>query len=316
MRAYFLLFLSSLFFLQACATVEKPQVLAIREQKPEVSKVLAEAPKTFLKRKVAIARFTNETNYGKGLFVDENKDQIGKQAVDILSSKLAATEKFILLERADLEKINKELQMGELGNLKIPADYLILGSISEFGRKEVGEVGWFSRTKKQVAYAKVYIRLVDIHTGQVTYSQEGDGEAFSEAGSVMGVGARAGYDSSLNDKAISAAISKMVNNIVENLTDRPWRSYILSRESAGYIIAGGKSQGLMEGDVFGVYKKGEKIKNPQTNMYVELPGQLVGEIKVSQFLPGEPPNEIALASLVSGSLPSETLSDYYIQEKK
>ncbi len=38
--------------------------------------------------------------------MDENKDRIGKQASDILSAKLAATDRFILLERTDMTKSN------------------------------------------------------------------------------------------------------------------------------------------------------------------------------------------------------------------
>src|SRR5208283_3638271 len=53
-----------------------------------------------LKRKVAIARFTNETNYGRSFLLDKDINPIGKQAVDILSKKLLDTGKFILLERA------------------------------------------------------------------------------------------------------------------------------------------------------------------------------------------------------------------------
>ena len=62
-----------------------------------------------LKRKVAIARFSNETEYAKGAFYDKNNDPLGKQAVDILSSRLASSGKFILLERADADAIQKEL---------------------------------------------------------------------------------------------------------------------------------------------------------------------------------------------------------------
>lgn len=58
-----------------------------------------------LKRKVAIGRFTNETQYGKGIFYDRENDPMRKQAMDILSSKLAASGKFILLERDDLDVI-------------------------------------------------------------------------------------------------------------------------------------------------------------------------------------------------------------------
>ena len=55
---------------------------------------------------MAIARFSNETSYAKGLFYDKNNDPIGKQAVDILSTKLASLGKFILLERQDYQLIN------------------------------------------------------------------------------------------------------------------------------------------------------------------------------------------------------------------
>ena len=58
-----------------------------------------------LKRKVAIGRFSNETQYAKGIFYDRENDPMGKQALDILSAKLAASGKFILLERSDLSTL-------------------------------------------------------------------------------------------------------------------------------------------------------------------------------------------------------------------
>ena len=304
------------FFAQACATMEKPEIqpVAQTQQQPQVSKVLTDAaPKRFLKRKVAIARFSNETKYGQSFFYDSNMDRVGKQAMDIISAKLAGTDKFILLERSDLDKIGKELEIGDLPQIKIPADYLIIGSVSEFGRKDTGEVGVFSRTKKQTAYAKVNVRLVDVHTAQVVYSEEGEGEAFAETGNVMGIGGRAGYDSTLNDKAISAAISKLVSNLIANLLDKPWRSYILAYESGSYIIAGGKSQGLQTGDVFTVYKRSKKVKNPQTGMMVELPGQPIGELRVVSLTGADPNNEVALCTKVDGSIPTGNLDELYIQ---
>jgi len=234
--------------------------------------------------------------------------------MDILSARLAATDKFILLERTDIEKIDRELKMGGLSGLNVQADYLIVGSISEFGRKETGEVGIFSRTKKQTAYAKVNVRLIDIYTGQIIYSEEGDGEAFSEAGTVLGIGGRAGYDASLNDKAISAAISKLTNNIVENLLEKPWRSFVLAYQDRNYVIAGGKSQGIKEGDLFGVYQKGNRILNPQTNMYIELPGTRIGTIRVQSLVGKDPSNEISMCSVESGSIPTTGFEAVYIQE--
>ncbi len=81
-----------------------------------------------LKRKVAIARFSNETQYAKGAFYDKENDPLGKQTVDILSTKLASSGKFLLLERADYDKIMTEIdKFGNNSVQKVGADYLIIG---------------------------------------------------------------------------------------------------------------------------------------------------------------------------------------------
>lgn len=300
--------------IQACASVKPPEVKKIPESTPQVSQSLKPAERT-LKRKVAIARFSNETKYGQGFFYDENNDRLGKQAMDILSSKLTATDKFVMLERVDLVHLTKEKQMGNLDSLSIPADYLILGSITEFGRKATSDVGVFSRSKKQTAQAKVTIRLVDVQTSRIVYSEDGEGEAFSEAETVIGVGKTADYDATLNDKALTAAISKLVSNVAENLLDKPWRSYVLSHEEGNYIISGGAIQGIKVGDTFAVYKRGQKVKNPQTGILVELPGKQVGTLRVESLVPGDVMTELSICSKASGEIPTTNFHEYYIQEK-
>ena len=304
MRTIYLFFISGVFLLSSCATMTKPDVETVK-QTPKISRTIANAQpdaKKGLKRKVAIARFTNETRYGQSFFIDKDDNRIGKQAVDILSAKLLETEKFILLERADLDKINKELSMGNMQPLKNMADYVIVGSITEFGRKDVSDVGVFSRVKKQVVFCKVHVRLVDVYTGQLIYSEDGEGNAFSEAGTVLGAGSRAGYDSSLNDKAIESAISNLSSNIIEKLLDKPWRAYILAYEDGHFIISGGKSQNIKAADLFDVMQEGKKIKNPQTNMEVTLPGKKIGELKVISSLGDSPENEVSLCNLIKGDL--------------
>lgn len=315
-------FLTVLFLLcSGCATIEKPKIEKVPES-PQISKTIQHQniSKKGLKRKIAIARFTNETKYGQSFFIDQNNDKIGKQAVDILSAKLMETDKFILLERADLEKINKELKIGDYSPLKNMANYLIIGSVSEFGRKEEGKVGIFSRTKKQIAYAKVHVRLVDVATGEVIYAEEGKGESFSEAGSVFGVGARAGYDSSINDKALDAAITDLSSNIIENLLDRPWRSYILGYEDGKILIAGGKSQNITPGEKFVVLKQGKKIKNPQNGMWINLPGKRIATIESFMSIGETKNSELTFCNIKNGSLKnwidSNDFSNLYIEASK
>ena len=277
---------------------------------------VVETEEQSLKRKVAIARFSNETQYGKGLFYDKENDPMGKQAVDILSTKLAASGKFILLERTDFDLIENEMNLAGVENIqKIGADYLIIGSITEFGRKNLGESKVFNRTKTQTVEAGVSIRLVDVSTGQIIYSEEGKGMAEVSNKTTLGLGQRTDYDSTLSDKAISVAISQLVENIINNCMNRPWKAYFLSYDSDGIIISGGKSQGLEVGDTFSVVKKGKKVKNPQTGMIIELPGKIVGEIQID-FTGGDvPENEFSMVSISNGSINAEDLNNYYIREK-
>lgn len=300
--------------LQACATVGPPVTAIVPKSESEESKTISQSQRS-LKRKVAIARFSNETKYGQGFFYDAKDDRLGKQAMDILSARLTATGKFIMLERVDLSHLTNEKEISNLATMNIAADYLILGSVSEFGRRTTSDVGVFSRTKKQTAFAKVNVRLVDVKTSQIVYSEEGEGEAFSEAQTTMGIGNTADYDASLNDKVISAAISKLVNRITENLLDRPWRSYVLSSEDGKYYISGGNLQGLKEGDVFAVYKRGQLVNNPQSGKMIELPGKVVARLRVLSTIPGEVDTELSLCEKTEGELPAADFHDYYIQEK-
>lgn len=318
-----IIFTIGFFLLAGCATVQKETVHSTpKKQEVQKSKTLTVKKEKYkgLKRKVAIARFTNESRYGQSFFLDKENDRIGKQAMDILSNKLFETGKFILLERADLSKVEKELQIAKEQPLSNGADYIIVGSITEFGRKEISDVGVFSRVKKQEAFAKVHIRIVDVHTGEVIYSEEGKGTAFSEAGTVMGVGDKAGYNAQLNDKAIEAAISDLASNIIENLMDKPWRGYILSYEDGHFIISGGKSQNIKIGDKFNVYKQGKKVKNPQTNMYITLPGKKIATVTIESTIGNTPKNEVSFATLTNGNLQSyiktKDFSKLYIQEAK
>ena len=268
-----------------------------------------------LKRIVAIGRFSNETEYAKGAFYDKENDPVGKQALDILSAKLAASGKFVLLERADSDKIQSEIDKYGASSQKVPVDYLIIGSVTEFGRKTTGEVGFMSCSKKQTVEAGVNVRLVDVHTGQVIYSEEGKGEAEIESSTVLGMGGVQGYDATLSDKAISAAIEKLVENIEKTCMDRPWKSYFLSYDNDGIIIAGGAKQGISKGNVFAVYERGKQVKNPQTGMMIELPGKQVAKIKVLSVGGSSVADEYSFVSLVEGSVDSSNLSKYEIQDE-
>jgi len=316
MKIIFFLTMTLIFFMIYSSSAQK-KVVSTSEDLPVESKTLSsENPERSLKRKVAIGRFSNETQYAKSIFYDKENDPVGRQAMDVLSAKLAASGKFILLERSDIDQLLKEVKEGEGSFDKIGADYIIVGSVSEFGRKTEGNQALVGRKKTQTAVATVNIRLIEVKTGRIIFSEEATGEATTETKTVLGVGSSADYDSSLNDQAISAAISKLVDNIINNLMDKPWRAYFLVVQEEVFIISGGESQGIQVGDIFTVIKRGTKVKNPQTNMYIELPGTEIGELRIDQLFGDTVDDEVSFASMLSGTIDKEKLTEYYIEPKK
>ncbi len=265
-----------------------------------------------LKRKVAIGRFTNETQYAKGIFYDRENDPMRKQALDILSAKLAASGKFILLERDGLEELIAEA--GE-GMQKIGADYIILGSITKFGRKVEGDQRILSQTKTQTVEAGVSIRLVDVSSGLIIYSDEASGYAETTAKTTLGIGGKAGFDATLSDKAISAALSQLVENIINKCMDKPWRGYVLTVEDGSYVISGGKTQGITEGTTFALMKKGKMVTNPQTGIKIEMPGTKMGSLKVVTTMGDTPETEISFCTYEGKDIDVNNLMDYYIMEE-
>ena len=270
-----------------------------------------------LKRKVAIGRFSNETQYAKGIFYDKANDPMGKQALDILSAKLAASNKFLLLERSDLNALLAECEKGGHVSSAVGADYMIVGSITEFGRKNTGKNRVFSSEKTQTVEAAVSIRLIDVSTGVIIYSDEAKGTAQITSKTTLGVGGQAGFDATLSDKAISSAIGQLVENIINKCTDAPWKTYFLSYDTDAILIAGGNSQGIKPGMTFAVKKKGKKVKNPQTGILITLPGKKVGQAKIVESGGDTPETEYSFVEVTTEEkIDATNMSNYIIEEEK
>ncbi|MEM9681778.1 MAG: CsgG/HfaB family protein [Pseudomonadota bacterium] len=316
-RAARCLCLASLTFLGACAVAGPPTVKhegkSSRDAQIKAQKAVVAPESVRFKRKIAIGRFSNETRYGRSLLRDQYGDPLGKQALDILSNQLVATGRFLVFERPDLGKL--EAEQRRFGNEGlVGVDALILGSITAFGRSTTGQSGFLSSTKKQVARAKVDIRLADVETGHVFFSTSGAGEATTESGEVAGFGSRARYDATLNDKALTAAISETVNQLVTKLEARPWRTDILKVEGDRVFISGGESQGLKKGDQLAIMREGEKVKSGQSGMTITLPGTEIGRIRIESLFGDTETNEGSVGRIVQGALPPKPAGNVYVAE--
>ncbi|MBW3141237.1 CsgG/HfaB family protein [Ferrimonas balearica] len=295
--------------LGGCATATPPPTIA------PISPVANEtAPPTSptLKRKIAIGRVSNETNYGRSLLYDNSNDPLGKQVSDMLAAKLVESQHFLVFERPDIDKIQAEQALTNQENRLIGVDALILGSLTEFGRRTTGERGFLSSTKAQTAYAKVELRLVDVKTGHVFFATSGSAEATLESESVMGFGSRAEYDATLNDKAINAALSEVMSGLIGKLMDRPWETYILDIQDDAVFISGGKSQGINPGQELVVKTQGKAVKSPQTGFVISLPGTEIARIRVASTFGDNETNEGSVATVLSGSIQGQDIAKLII----
>jgi curli biogenesis system outer membrane secretion channel CsgG len=268
-----------------------------------------------LKRKLAVGRFTNSTRYGKALLFDADKDPLANQAADMLMARLVDTGEFVVFERNDIDSISREQGIAGSGRL-VGVDTLLVGSITEFGRKVEGKAGFLNSQMRQVASATVEVRLIDVATGQAFFSTSGAGSASVQAGEVAGFGSRAGYDSTLNDKAISAAISDLMTNVLQRLHARRWSTDVLQVRGDQVFLSGGPSQGLKVGDQLALEVRGETIVSGQTGLPLTLPGQGVGRLEIVSFFGEGPQQEGAIARVVQGRTPSGDLKAFQVVEPR
>ena len=277
---------------------------------------VAPASHPVLKRKIAIVRFTNISHYGKSFLSDSNDDPLAQQAADMLTARLVETGKFMVFERSATEALQKEMAAsGGKSSAPTGVDAVVIGSITEFGRKVDGEAGFLNSSMRQTATATVEVRLVDVRTGQAFFSGRGSGVSSTTAKEVAGFGSRAGYDATLNDKAISAAISDLINNVVAKLEERKWSSDVLQlRPGGGIVISGGPAQGLTVGQHFNLETRGETITSGQTGLPITLPGETVGEIEIVSFFGDQPEAQGAIAKLVRGNLQGVAAKSLVVKE--
>lgn len=285
-----------------CATLVLPPVALAQTPNAEA----ASDQRPSLKRRVAVGRFTNSTPYGRLLLSPGQADPIATQASDMLTNALVGSGHFFVFERSDLEALNAERAMSATDTAQlVGVDALLLGSITQLGRRNEGKQGFLNSQRRQAVNATVEIRLVDVRTGQVFFTASGAGEASTETGEVAGFGTRAGYDSTLNDRAIAAAIADTMTSVINQLQQRAWFTDVLRVSGDTVFVSGGQGQGLRIGDRFRVETPGEVVVSGQSGLPITLPGSPIAEIELTGFFGATPESEGSIARVVAGSVPAD-----------
>ncbi|MDK8463502.1 CsgG/HfaB family protein [Marinobacter sp. SS13-12] len=309
--------------LSGCAT-QTPQMKEVEptisaEQQRAAQQAALEESKSnrlSLKRKIAVGRISNETNYGRSLLRSNAEDQLGSKVTDMFLQALANSESYLVFERPDIELLSKEAELSGQEISITGVDTLVIGSLTQFGRATTGERGFLSSSKKQEATATVDLRLVDVTTGRVFASVTGSGSSSTEQARTMGFGSAAGYDGSLNDQAIAAAVTAAVDKMTGLFLEKPWTADVLAQEDGLVYISGGESQGVRKGMVFAVETRGKKVKSQTTGTVISLPGKEIAELTVVGLFGDDPLDQGAIGELSKGSLEGHDLGELSVKERK
>jgi curli biogenesis system outer membrane secretion channel CsgG len=204
-------------WLTACAT-ESHRAVAVEKVESHNRAYIGE------KTTLVVGKFQNRSSYLQGLF-SSNSDRLGNQSRTILKTHLKQTNRFFLVDRENLAEIGQEAEFSGIEQEIAGARYAVTGDVTEFGRKVTGNrqlFGILGAGKKQTAYAKVSLNIVDVATSQIVYSTQGAGEYELTNQEILGTGGTAGYDATLNGKVLNFAITEVVNNLIRDIDNGAW----------------------------------------------------------------------------------------------
>jgi curli biogenesis system outer membrane secretion channel CsgG len=278
MKSYIITVLIPVIFLTACQTSQKIVT------KPEQEEQAAYAPPPFNgpKKKLAIAKFENATRFGKR--------RLGDNITDVLATELSNSQRFILIERAEVDKILEQVALSQSGLTEgtleqiqlLDADYILTGTVTKYAVSTSGSNNLFTQSKKQKAEVSADMRMIDVRSGEILLSVSGQGSAEKESDKVLGMGEDSGYDESLEMDAFRAAVHNLTENIVQKLDTLPWVCDVVKIDGSKLYIDAGKKSNLQIGTKLDIYHRGEAIRN-LTGSVIGYEEELLGTGALADF---------------------------------
>ena len=263
------------------------------------SSVLAQA-----KIRIAVSNFENNSTWAWW------GDNLGRAAADELATQLVQTGKFTVIERAQLDAILQEQNLGASGAVTsataakvgklLGVQLLLTGSITAFSIKRTsigmrGIGGSYSN-----AESKVDARLVNTETGEVMIVAVGQGNKRMGGGYFKGVSGEQTFDQGAAQEALRPAVEQVVVKLTEqtaslqSMTPAAPEGQIVSTRAGSYYINRGAGAGVKVGQKFNVHHVVDEIKDADGRLLDKVIEQ-TGVLEVTQVLANS-----AVCKLVSG----------------
>lgn len=261
------------------------------------------APPTGPKRTVAVGKFD-----AIGAFTAKYGEwDIGGGLAAMLTTALAESGRFVVIERANLSQIlgEQELKAGGLANPETGpklgqltgVQFLIYGSVTEFGHDEKG--GGFSfgfsgakiplglSQQSTTGTVGMDIRVVDTTTGVVLETHR-----VRESISTEGWDVSAGYkgisfgtnqfDKTPLGQASRSAITRAVEFIAVRAEKSPWTGQVVEYDGKRLYINAGERSGMKVGDQFMIERAGKVMTDPATGEVLSVRKEEIGVLRLGK----------------------------------
>ena len=228
----------------------------------------------------------------RGMDSTENK-VLGLQGdtaafIDMVATALVKTNKFNVVERDRIDAIVAEQSGIAQGSSQTnfnfqgadSVDYVLLGSITEYGFRDTGAgVGMLSAVSSTARMA-VDVRVLDVSTGTIGFADTISAE-IRTSGGVAVSGFSTASDSSEGEvlgQVMRKTAQGVVNLIVSNIF--PIRIVRVTQDGTAMLNYGNSV--LAVGDLLNIYRLGEEFIDPDTGEVLGRDEQLVGSIQVTE----------------------------------
>jgi len=218
---------------------------------------------------------------------------------DMFITALHNTGRFVVVERAEMDAMLQEQELGELGVLRpgttskigdiLGVQVLVKGSITQFHEK-MGSTG-VGRFKVETVKGSVAmdIRTFDTSTGIIIGSHAAVGESTKRnlggTAVIKGVTITRGeFEKTALGEASRQCIDRAVRSVVKEMAKVPWQRDIASVETNQiYISKAGRGSGIKAGDVMEIWKRGEELTDPSTGESLGYKSSKIGSCTVCQI---------------------------------
>ncbi|MBI5193965.1 MAG: hypothetical protein HZA08_11060 [Nitrospirae bacterium] len=270
------------------------------------------------KKRIAVMDFEDKSSNQHAGWHD-----VGRGMSDSLVTALVKTNRFIVIEREQINKIMNEQSFGLSGAVNpdtaakvgklIGVGMIVTGGITEFGVKEsklgVGSLGRVlpfgggAGMKTNTARVALDIRFVDTSTGQIMVAEKAEGEESSHGVDIdLSIApsvefGKEGFDETVIGKASRKAIEQAIEKISSAMENVPWQGSVVKVSGSQIFINTGSDDGRKAGDTFIVYRAGEELVDPDTGESLGSQTEKIGKIQITEVKD----KRLSIAKPVDGS---------------